>query len=373
MMMQRLVLVGSLLLVALPASAGPMEGKVVEARGGVFAQPPGGSEAATKTGAVLAAGTRVRTAADGHLLLSFDDSSQLRLEASSTVLLSSYPRKRAQKTSVVLFFGRVWSKVSRSISGETSFEVNTPNAVCGVRGTEFETAVADDGSVRVRVSEGKVSVADDGDEALVEEGDEVEATDEEVGDASDAEEQAKWEAWQKQKSDRVKAGGKQVIDRVGTSVKQRQQKIEALRARQQEIETKRKSAEERLRSGESNAADEIRGYNQQLAELADAIADIGDMAQAQFGFVDHLADLAADPRFRMVDRKYLESQAASLRKVKAMFDRMVKEGTDISMEAMDKMLDDLGKGQRGTLKDKRGSSVEDMFDKGDMDMDDMRP
>lgn len=372
-MMQRLVVVAGSFLIAAPALGGPMDGKVVEVRGGVFAQSPGGSEVATRAGETLVPGTRVRTAADGSATVAFEDGSQLRLEASSRVLLSAYPRKRARKTSVVLFFGRVWSKVSRSISGETSYEVNTPNAVCGVRGTEFETAVADDGSVRVRVSEGKVSVADEGDETLVNEGDEAQANDEEVGEAYDAEEQAKWEAWQKQKSARLAEGGRQVIDRVGTSVKQRQAKVESLRAKQQEIEKKRKAAEERLRGGDRSAVEELRGYNQQLAEIADAIADIGDIAEAQFGLADHLADLAADPRFRMIDRKYLESQASSLRKIKAMFDRMVKEGTDISIEAMDKMLDDYGKGTRGTLKDKSGSSVDEMFDKDDMKMDDMRP
>jgi len=381
-MLERVVVATLGMLVLTPAQAATTRGTIVEARGGVYAQAPGGTESAAAKGATLDPGTRVRTSADGSATISFDDGSKLRLEPSSQVLLSAYPRKSARKNSVLLsarknsvllFFGRVWSKVTRSVSGDTSYEVNTPNAVCGVRGTEFETAVADDGSVRVRVSEGKVSVADDGDEALVEEGDEVEATDEEVGDAYDAEEQAKWEAWQKKKRARVQAHGKQVIDRVGASLKQRQAKLEKLRARQQEIEANRKEAEGRLRAGDRTAADAVRKYNAELAAIADAIADLGDMAEAQFGLVDHLADLASDPRFRMVDRKYLESQAASLRKVKAMFDRMVKEGTDISIEAMDDMLKDMGDGQRGSLKDKRGSSADDMFGGDEMNMDDMKP
>ena len=44
------------------------------------------------------------------------------------------------------------------------------------------------------------------------------------------------------------------------------------------------------------------------------------------------ADLAEDPKFRMIDRKYLVAEAASLRRIKAMFDKMAADGTDISVD-----------------------------------------
>lgn len=47
---------------------------------------------------------------------------------------------------------------------------------------------------------------------------------------------------------------------------------------------------------------------------------------------------------------------------------MVAEGTDISMEAMDKMLEDMSNGQRGSLKDGKGSTMDDLFGGDDMDM-----
>ena len=70
------------------------------------------------------------------------------------------------------------------------------------------------------------------------------------------------------------------------------------------------------------------------------------------------ADLAGDARFGMIDAKYIQMEAENLRRVKKMLDKMVSEGTDISMAAMDKMLD--GKGAP-TLKDKKGSSAKDLF------------
>ena len=43
-------------------------------------------------------------------------------------------------------------------SGDVNYEVKTPNATCGVRGTEFVTSVGDDGTARVKVDQGKVAV-----------------------------------------------------------------------------------------------------------------------------------------------------------------------------------------------------------------------
>jgi hypothetical protein len=63
----------------------------------------------------------------------------------------------------------------------------------------------------------------------------------------------------------------------------------------------------------------------------------------------------------MIDRKYLVTEAKSLRRVKAMFDTMVKEGTDISIEAMDKMINDMSTGKPGSLRDGSGSSADDLF------------
>ena len=55
----------------------------------------------------------------------------------------------------------------KAVGAQSSYEITTANAVCGVRGTEFETAVGEDGSVRVRVLEGSVNVAGDNNENLL--------------------------------------------------------------------------------------------------------------------------------------------------------------------------------------------------------------
>ena len=55
--------------------------------------------------------------------------------------------------------GKLWAKVTSAIHGEQKFQVETENAVAGVRGTTFRVDANQDKSVRVRVYDGQVAVA----------------------------------------------------------------------------------------------------------------------------------------------------------------------------------------------------------------------
>ncbi len=361
-MKRALVVVGVELLVASAAWA-QTSGRLMQTKGQVWVQPPGAAEVAGKSDTALAAGTRLRTGKDGEALVKLDDGSQLKMTANSSLELSGIKRQKTKKSSVLLFFGRVWSKVTRATGSEASYEITTPNAVCGVRGTEFDTAVGDDGSTRVRVAEGAVGVDGDAGGEQVDAGEEVDADEGGVDKPEDAEANAKWEAWEAERRERLRTQSRSIVDKVKGKVLDRKERIEALRARQKELVDKRKAAEARLAQGDAGAVPEIRKYNQELADVADTIAALGDSAETQLEIVDHFADLADDPRFKGIDRKYLETEAKSLRRVKATLDKLVAEGTDISIEAMEKMLDDMSKG-KPTIKDKKGSAADDLFDGG---------
>jgi hypothetical protein len=341
-------------------------GTLTKAQGHVFVKTAGGGEAAAQVGTRLPVGTQVRTGADGEAEIQFEDGSLLKMQKGSSILLSANKRQK-QKNAVLLFFGRLWSRVSPSHTSDSSYEISTANAVCGVRGTEFDTQVADDGSMRMQVTEGKVAVTGDGAVQLAEPGQQVEANEKGVGAPQDSSAQADYSGWKAEKRERLRTQGASIIKGVKGRILSQKDKIESLRAQQKAIEEKRKAAEERAKGGEEGAIDEVRQYNQQLATIADEIAALGDQADAGFGTVDHFADLLADPRFKAVGRKYIEMEAASLRRVKANLDKMVAEGTDISIEAMEKMLEDMSKG-KGTLREKKGSSAKDLFGPDDMEM-----
>jgi ferric-dicitrate binding protein FerR (iron transport regulator) len=350
------------------ASAQLTGGRLAAVSGNVWVTAPGDDETRARVGEHLEPGTKIRTGPNGQAEVSFEDGSILIVQSNSSMVLSGIKRQQKKKTSILIFFGRIWNKVSRKLGERVSYEVNTPIVVAGVRGTEFETAVGEDGSVRILVNSGIVNVSDDRRADTVGAGEEVEADVDGVGQVTDAEERPDWEQWRNQKRDRVRQQGRDIIDKFKHRILSRKEKLEELRQRQQEIETLRKDAVERARSGDSEAIEEIRRYNQQLVAIADEIADLGDAAGSQFGLVDHFADLASDPKFQMIDGKYVEAEAASMRRIKAMFDKMIAEGTDISMEAMEKMLREMSEGQRGSLKFKKGSSAEDLWGQDENDV-----
>ncbi|MCK5688789.1 FecR domain-containing protein [Myxococcota bacterium] len=350
------------------AQAGDSIATLTSSSGGIWFQVKKADKVRPTQGQAIVAGTRISTDKTGQAQVTFTNGSILKVRPSSSLLLSGTKRHKKKKSSVLLFFGRVWSKVTKSTTGSRNFEVRTPNAVCGVRGTEFETAVAHDGSIKVRVDEGDVGVGEGEEDAQsVTAGREIEGNEEGVGKASEAAKKEKWAAWEKKKARRLNKNARSIVEAIKKKIHSRKDRLTALRAAQKTIITKRKKAEELARAGDKAALDEVRAYNGELAEIADEIADLADTAETQFGLVDHFADLVGDPRFKSLPRKYIEAEAASLRRIKKMFDEMVADGTDISMASMDNLLKDMSKGKRNSLKDE-SSAMDDLFGGDGMDM-----
>jgi ferric-dicitrate binding protein FerR (iron transport regulator) len=103
----------------------------------------------------------IETAAGAKLELKLKDGSVIRLGPTSKLQLKSayFGQAGEKKFSAKLMFGRVWSKVSGLVGGESKFEVETDNAVAGVRGTTFRVDAQTDKSVLVRVYAGAVAMA----------------------------------------------------------------------------------------------------------------------------------------------------------------------------------------------------------------------
>jgi hypothetical protein len=322
----RVVLALAVVCPALAQAGEPGDGKIVRAAGQVTLRPPGGLEGPAYVGAVVTRGTQLRTGPDGSAEVDFDDGSIVRLHEDSSVLLSANHKARP-KLAVLLFFGRLWSKVYPSRTGERAFEVATANAVCGVRGTEFETQVGDDGSMRLTVTEGQVGVDGEGGRASAGAGQQVEANEKAVGAVSSSGGQTGWAQWQADRRERLRTQAAAIVAVLETRINTRVEELEARRAQQRDLQARRKPIEERARRGEQGAADELHALDEQLVTVSEAIAQVGDEARVQLGTVDHFAELASDPRLAGVDRGLLQAKAASLQRARAAVDRLVAEGT----------------------------------------------
>jgi hypothetical protein len=73
----------------------------------------------------------------------FDDESTITLSSNSKFEVKEFAVKdNTRKGSFALALGKLTADVKKFIGGDSTFEVRTPTAVAGVRGTSFEVAVA---------------------------------------------------------------------------------------------------------------------------------------------------------------------------------------------------------------------------------------
>ena len=100
-------------------------------------------------------GDNVQTTPGARLEVTLGTGSVLRLGESSRMTLGATPPNRA--FSVRLFLGNLWTKVHKLTASQT-FQLETENAVAGVRGTEFRVEVAPCKEDLLRVYEGAVEV-----------------------------------------------------------------------------------------------------------------------------------------------------------------------------------------------------------------------
>lgn len=90
------------------------------------------------------------------------DGSVIRLGPSSRAVVQAATFGKTveeRRVAAKLLVGKVWANVAKAVGGEQRFEVQTENAVAGVRGTTFRVDAATDASVVVKVYSGTVAVA----------------------------------------------------------------------------------------------------------------------------------------------------------------------------------------------------------------------
>jgi ferric-dicitrate binding protein FerR (iron transport regulator) len=113
-------------------------------------------------GSKILQGDVLETQRRTRLEVKLGDGSVLRLGPSSraTVEAAAFGKSvDERKVSAKLLVGKVWANVAKAVGGEQRFEVQTENAVAGVRGTTFRVDAATDRSVVVKVYSGTVAVA----------------------------------------------------------------------------------------------------------------------------------------------------------------------------------------------------------------------
>ena len=104
----------------------------------------------------------VKVAEKSRLEILFPDGTAMRLAEKSSLRMSelAFNKETDRKNlKVDLALGKLWARVKKLKTADSSVEVKTSNAVAGVRGTVYRVNVDEDKSALVRVYDGEVYVA----------------------------------------------------------------------------------------------------------------------------------------------------------------------------------------------------------------------
>ena len=147
-------------------------GKIEHMKGGVSVQRRDGREAKGETGMALYPGDQITTGKLAEVQFVLPPGRQFRLGPEAQVSIDELSSSEGEDQQPVmrLVLGYLWSKIQKLTGRKTAFDLHTPTAVMGVRGTEFETVVSLDAASLVSVDEGKVELDADGETVIVEQG-----------------------------------------------------------------------------------------------------------------------------------------------------------------------------------------------------------
>lgn len=118
--------------------AGEIRGLIAEFSGEVKVTPKGKTEAhRPKTGEVVLAGDKIQTGKDGIAVIVFDNGNAISLKPETEIeiiKLISDPKTGEYENLFQSRMGKIKARIE-NLKGKSKFEVRTPTAVCGARGT----------------------------------------------------------------------------------------------------------------------------------------------------------------------------------------------------------------------------------------------
>ena len=304
----------------------------------------------------IGSGARIRTGTDGQVTLRFPDRTRSRVLPNSEVLVRISEAQASSPSGVVLFFGRLWSNVVKSVSGAQTFEVRGANAVAGVRGTQFEVGVADDGSSRVVVSEGLVDVVGDVDEqpVSVSGGYMVDADGYgRLQDRRKAPESLDWDGWMSRRARALEQRGMALAKDLYGRLESRRGQVERLLGQQKRLRARIESLEQQQGRGVSVQSD-LQDALRDLERVTQRLESMQRRLQAGFGMFGRWRERVASGR--VSNARGISLLAEDIKRVEKGFADLFEEGTDQSEESLEEMMKDMKRGP--TLRPKKKAKDE---------------
>ena len=313
-------------------------------------------------------GDAVRTGDASEGVITLVDESFIKVHANSQIVMNTIISPLEKKNSVLMFFGRVWSKISRKAMHRKLFEVQTPTAVCGVRGTDFETGAYEDGTTLVQVNTGEVAIDNETHQKTLYKDQGVRLSYEAREIRVEPGYQPDWEQSDARGRENLFADGEKYGGYVHTEIYERRDRLKVMVERAKVLSDKKQqlTATEQAaqKAGDSAASEalltEIGEINRELGDLNKRIAYAGGRLECQFGLFSHYGDLAKHPELskHFKGREFILKELDNIEMIQAEFNAMIEEGMKMSMEDMDDMMEEM----RQKMKEYKNGQKEDLFD-----------
>jgi hypothetical protein len=319
-------------------------------------------------------GDKIKSGDDSEGEIIFNDQSLLKIHQNAHIAINTIISPVEKRNSIILFFGRIWSRISKAALRRKAFEVQTPTAVCGARGTEFSTAAYEDGTMLVRVDSGRVNVDNEVNQSTLtsNQGSQLSFVSNEIKTESDF--QPDWEQARKKGRKNLFADGEKYGGFVHSEIHKRRDQLKSLVEKavrlSEEKERYLSSAKEAKKMGDELAYEENISMaikiNNEIMELNRKIAFLGRRLECHFGLFSHYGYLAKHPELskKFHGREFILKELDNIEMIEAEFNAMIEEGMKMSMEDMEDLMDEM----RLKMKNFRESNTKkDPFDEMDKD------
>jgi hypothetical protein len=143
------------------ASSIPVQATISNITGTVEVQKGKADWSQAKEGIALSPGDSVRTKEKASCIIKWSQGNLVKLQPLTTIKIDKNeftPTTGVEKSSIDMKSGAVHVKAKRVSSAQSNFEIKTPTAIAGVRGTIFSVEIIEAKSTVVKCQQGKLNV-----------------------------------------------------------------------------------------------------------------------------------------------------------------------------------------------------------------------
>jgi hypothetical protein len=167
---------------------------------------------------------------------------------------------------------------------------------------------------------------------------------------------ADWEGWFSKRAKKLEREGVKVAQELDGRLSRRWRQVEKLVREQRVLREQIEKLEARSGSGE-DVQDELESKLQELERVTERLVDMRSRLEAAFGMFERWGSLAGQGAIQ--NGEQVGSLAGNVARIAADFADMIEEGTDLSPEGMEEMMDDMKKGP--TLKNKKKGAADELL------------